>query len=135
MGRNIKILDTNVLVRYLTRDDSEQSDAVEQMFRDSDSQILFEIPDVVFFEVFFVLFSVYDYRAELITKQLRALIESQKISCNKVLLRRTMDYHENYNISFVDAYLVAKSILENSTLVTFDKKLLKIPDLNASKPD
>ncbi len=56
----MKALDTNVLVRFLVRDDEQQSEAVYRKFKqtEADKEVLF-IPALVVLEAVWVLESVY----------------------------------------------------------------------------
>ena len=57
----MKALDTNVLVRFLVRDDQQQSEAVYRKFKqtEADKEVLF-IPALVVLEAVWVLESVYE---------------------------------------------------------------------------
>jgi predicted nucleic-acid-binding protein len=57
----MKALDTNVLVRFLVRDDEQQSEAVYRKFKqtEADKEVLF-IPALVVLEAVWVLESVYE---------------------------------------------------------------------------
>jgi len=57
----MKALDTNVLVRFLVRDDTRQADIVYRVFKEAEESkdVLF-VPLLVVLEVFWVLESVYE---------------------------------------------------------------------------
>ena len=57
----MKALDTNVLIRFLVRDDEQQSEAVYRKFKqtEADKEVLF-IPALVVLEAVWVLESVYE---------------------------------------------------------------------------
>ena len=64
----MKALDTNVLVRFLVRDDTRQANIVYRLFKQAEqSKDALYVPLVVVLEVFWVLESVYEIsRAEIL---------------------------------------------------------------------
>ena len=70
----MKALDTNVLVRFLVRDDEQQSKAVYRKFKqtEADKEVLF-IPALVVLETVWVLESVYEVTRQEILNSLDQL--------------------------------------------------------------
>jgi predicted nucleic-acid-binding protein len=57
----MKALDTNILIRFLVRDDEEQANVVYRVFRQAESdKSSFFVPTLVLLETIWVLESVYD---------------------------------------------------------------------------
>jgi predicted nucleic-acid-binding protein len=57
----MKAIDTNILIRFLVRDDEEQANAVYRIFRQAESdKSSFFVPTLVLLETIWVLASVYD---------------------------------------------------------------------------
>lgn len=122
----MKLLDTNIIIRFLTNDDVKLADQAERILSRSPSNSL-ELTAVVFMETAFVLISVYDQPKQTVVNALALLIDLDSVSCDGMLLLRTMDIFEQQSISIVDAYLMARILLgRNEQLVTFDKQLQKL---------
>lgn len=122
----MKLLDTNIIIRFLTNDDVKLADQAERILSQSPSNSL-ELTAVVFMETAFVLISVYDQPKQTVVNSLALLIDLDSVSCDGMLLLRTLDIFEQQSISIVDAYLMARiSLGRNEQLVTFDKQLQKL---------
>jgi predicted nucleic-acid-binding protein len=124
MLKNTKLIDTNIILRFLVRDDETQYKQVYEFFNKASLASL-EIPDVIIFETIFALDTVYDFPKSEIIDKIEVLIESNKFILNRIVLRVALDYYERFNYSFVDSYLIAKSILESKKVITFDKGIIK----------
>ncbi len=71
----MKALDTNVLVRFLVRDDKRQAETVYKIFKqaESDKEVLF-VPLLVVLEIVWVLESVYNIPRQEILDSINELI-------------------------------------------------------------
>ena len=71
----MKALDTNVLIRFLVRDDERQAETIYRIFKqaESDKEILF-VPLLVVLETVWVLESVYDIPRQDILDSINELI-------------------------------------------------------------
>ena len=134
MRKRLPILDTNIIIRYLTEDDVKQAQRVELLFRKIATPKL-EIPDVVIVEIAYVLLSYYKLTKEDVVEKINVLVDFKKFKTNKKLIKKTLDFYKNNNISFVDSYISALVFYKkNEFLFTFDKALLKIKDIKAISP-
>ena len=71
----MKALDTNIIVRFLVRDDEKQAQAVYKFFKDTqDSQGILFVPLAVVFETIWVLESVYNISREEVIETLKNLL-------------------------------------------------------------
>lgn len=128
------ILDTNILIRFLTNDSKEQSLLVENLFKKVANKSLI-VPDVVLIETVFVLLSVYELAKEEIVEKMSSLIAFEKFDLHKTLFQKTLDLYGKYPISIVDAYLGAVSKTKpTQTIYTFDKKMQGIKEIRAQNP-
>ncbi len=134
MAKSNPIIDTNVLIRFLTNNNQMQAEVVETFFSSAAEKSL-HIPDVVIVETVFVLLSVYELEKEDVIEKISILITFEKFSLDRVLLQKTIEVYGNYAISFVDAYVAALATLErNNSLYTFDKKLLRMKGFDVRTP-
>ncbi len=127
-------LDTNVLARFLARDDDPQHRlAVARLASGSEVGETFFIGDVVLVEVVWVLQSRYRLARPAIADTLRALLEAEHLtfqSADRCL--RALRRYAAGNGGFAD-YLIAEQARDSgcSAVVTFDKDLLAEADFSA----
>lgn len=121
------IIDTNFILRYLLADDKEQYKKTKTIFdqvRDGRSRITLE--QSVFAEVIFVLSSFYKTPKDVIIKTMHSLLSYKGIIADNDLLHNALEIYRNYNIHIVDSIIAAKSIMDKTTVLTFDQNLEKV---------
>ena len=133
MQTKSKLLDANIILRLLTEDSSKQAEAIASLIRNARPNEL-ELPDVVLAEIVWVLQSYYSLKKPAIITSLRALIETKGIKLNRELLGLIISIYQDNNISYIDAYLTARSKIENKILYTFDKRLEQIAGSKGKTP-
>ncbi|OGH44162.1 MAG: hypothetical protein A3H50_00500 [Candidatus Levybacteria bacterium RIFCSPLOWO2_02_FULL_37_10] len=123
--KKLPVLDTNIIIRFLTGDSLGQADKVEKLLNSSPKNSL-SLPDIVVVEIAYVLLSLYKLSKEDVIEKLETLVEVKSVKCNIDLIKRSLDIFKDNNISFVDAYLCAEILGKNNILYTFDKRLIKV---------
>ncbi len=126
MKSNI-LLDTNIVIRLLVRDNEEQFIIAEEFFKDLElgnkSAILLEI---IVGEIIYVLKSVYKHKKDLIRSQLELLFEYEYLYIeNQYIIREALKVYVLKNIDFADAILCVKNKLEGYEVMSFDKNIKK----------
>jgi predicted nucleic acid-binding protein len=113
-------VDTNVLVRFLTRDDAEQFQRAVALFeRDT-----IHVPDTVWLETAWVLRFAYGYAPEAITKAFRSLLGLPQVRVtDPARLLLALEWHAT-GLDFADALHLACS-QDAGTLATFDKSFVR----------
>jgi len=113
-------VDTNIIVRLLTRDDEQQYLKSIELFRNQD---IF-IPDSVIVEVEWVLRFTYLFSREDICNALRSLFGLPNVQLtNASSIAQSLQWHEG-GLDFADALHLAQS--QNcSKLYTFDQKFIR----------
>lgn len=127
------ILDTNIIIRFLAQDSSQQAEAVEKLFKNAPEKSLF-IPDIVLVEAVYVLLSYYGLTKKETIERITSLIFFKKFKLNTRLFQKTLEVYTQHALSFVDAYILALSSLDDMVVYTFDKKLLVVSRGQASLP-
>ena len=129
----MNIVDTNVLVRHLTRDPPDQA---ERATRRLESEEELFCPDVVLAELLHVLRSRYRRsRTESAAAARSVLGLENLVFTDDSLLVRATDVYEEFRIGFPDAYLVALAEREGiRKIVSFDKDFDKIPGIERVEP-
>ena len=121
-------VDTNLFIRYLTNDDIEKADRVEELL---DKAALVKARlitcEVVMAEVVWVLESYYNLNKVQIAEHLEAILATPGLNVlNGKVVEKAVEYYLNENIDFIDAYIVSlMNRLNISSIYSFDKKHLK----------
>ncbi len=116
-------VDTNVLVRYLTLDDAEQTKAATEVL-EGDSELLISTP--VLCELVWVLKRSFDYSTAEIGQALRAITAPNRINVDRIALRAGLDMLEQGG-DFADGCILADARRSGcEALVTFDRSLAKL---------
>lgn len=117
-----KLIDTNVIIRFLTRDEPELMKKAEKILKNAGSRDL-EIPDFVLTEIVWVLLSYYEIKKSEVVEKLESILAFDKFKLKRKILRQAIDIYRDNSISFVDAYLLAKSKQSNQEIISFDEKV------------
>ncbi|MBR2676832.1 MAG: PIN domain-containing protein [Solobacterium sp.] len=113
------LLDANAILRYLLNDIEEQAETVEKAIKNG----AYTIPEVMA-EVVYVLSGVYECERKEIADTIRVLLDEIDISDKPVILS-ALDLFGSTNLDYVDCILVARAVVLNENVLTFDKKLTK----------
>lgn len=125
------LIDTNLIIRFLTSDDSEKAINVEELLKGAGKKVLL---DVVVAEIVWVLKSYYKLDKADIVDKIRALIHVKTISCSRKLLDASINAWEKNNISYIDAYLVAHAQQRDLTIYSYDERFDKVDGVNRKEP-
>lgn len=115
----MKIVDTNIIIRFLVNDDEVQAEILPRLINESKVIILNEI----LIECVFVLNKVYKIDRQAVAQGLSDLISNENIISNQKLLLQTLSFYENSSLDIVDCLLASHKKLENYEIFTLDKKL------------
>lgn len=120
-------LDTNLLVRYITNDNPDQADKVEDLFNSLGNDTLV-INQVVLAELDWVLTHVYDYSKKDFLKVINQLFATQNVTFNTpILVKEACRAYKKSRADFADCYLgVINADLGCETTYTFDKAASKL---------
>ena len=127
-------LDTNVLIRYLVKDDPQQNlDASRFISQFVDSEASLFLPNSVVLETEWVLRSVYKFPKESVTEFFIGLLEAREMSFqDEASIERAIYLHREHNADFADCLHVATAIsYDQLPLVTFDKQAMRIEGIEA----
>jgi len=113
-------VDTNVLVRFLVRDDAKQAARAAELIRDN--QIW--ISKTVLFETEWVLRSLYGFKPKILVRALRALVGLEAVFLeDEVSVAKALDSFKE-GLDFADALHLA-SAGDATQFATFDRKLAR----------
>ena len=130
-------IDANVIVRYLTGDDPEQSPAATELFRAASAgRVHLIIPTTVLQETVYALETFYDGTPDTIAPKLISLLSLTGVTCPDA--RWVLDgiqWYRAKNADFGDALLCAYARHHHCEVNTFDKDLIKkFTEVAASEP-
>ena len=117
-------LDTNVLVRYLTRDDEAQWKQAVEIISNAESCF---IPNIVLYELVWVLKGKpYKYSQSEILKIIELLLQSSKLEfANGTIIYQALKFNRIGKADFADYLIGAVNHYYECTItVTFDQKLI-----------
>lgn len=128
-----KLIDANLIIRYLIQDDPIKAGAVQKLLKNSKEPLI--LTDMVLAELVWTLSSHYHLSKEEISDKLQSLLALNTIESNQQLLSQSLEIYRTFNIDFVDAYLVATA--ENQKLpgiYSFDKDFDKVKTVKRFEP-
>ncbi len=127
---NVVILDTNGFLRLLLNDIPKQADQVEQLIEKAKKeQVKIIVPQIVLFEINFILERYYNLEKEEIIDKLKSLLSASYFAIeSKEVFRNALVLYERHTVSFTDCFLLAFAKVENAELFTFDQQLLKLKE-------
>lgn len=130
-------LDTNILLRYLTRDDIHKAQcALSLLTRVERGEEKVVTSPLVIFETIFTLQSLYKVPRQQIKDLLLPIIALRNLQLSdKGVYQRAFDFYTSKNISFADAYNAAYMIDEEiAQIYSWDKDFDKIEGIVRLEP-
>lgn len=121
------IADANFFLRFLLNDIPSQAKEAEKHLKlAKQGKIAIFIPQIVIFEIIFVLSKVYKFPKTKAVNALKSLLIANYLSVeNRKIFLAAVKVWQETNIDLVDAFLLTLAKETKSPLLTFDKKLKK----------
>jgi predicted nucleic acid-binding protein len=128
------VLDTSVLVRYLTRDDPGKADAARALIAGAgDASLLF--PGVALAELAFVLLRVYRWPSDAVANAIRAVVSHLAIEVPETSTWLDVADDVQNGRGIVDAYLMRTAAATGvSEIITFDTEMKPIAGVTCREP-
>ena len=122
------VVDTNAFLRLLLDDIPKQADLVKGLINQAKKeQIRIIIPQIVIFEIDFILRKYYSFEKQEVINKLKSLLSASYFEVESIsVFRNALILYKENNVSFADCFLLAKAKVEEADLFTFDKKLKKL---------
>ncbi len=131
-------VDTNVFLRFLTRDDSRKAEQARDLFQDAvDGKVTLVISLMVVAEIIWTLESFYKLEKPDIAAKVETILNTPNLECpESELALNALDLYATKNVDFIDAYhaflLKAQGL---SRIATYDLKHFKrMPGLEIVEP-
>jgi uncharacterized protein len=122
------VIDTNLLVRYLTEDDpSKANDVKRLLLKAAQGEVRLLIPSVVIAELVWVLESFYQLHRSEIVPLLNAILHTHGLEVSdKPIVSEAIALYRDGAVDFIDAWIVAFAKAHDVRAVyTFDRKHFK----------
>ena len=133
----MRFLDTNLLIRYFTRDDEEKAQKVLKLLKrvERGEERVITSP-LVLFEIVFTLQSFYGVPREKIKELLSPIIELRGLKLsNKEIYQLALDIYTEKNISFADAFNAAFALKKGiKEIYSYDEDFDKIEGIRRVVP-
>lgn len=127
MTQNYK-LDANVIIRFLTNDHHEHSPLAKNIFEKiSAKELSVDVHTGIIAECVWVLKGkVYGFSREKIAEALKRVLSFDNINVeDELATMKALTIFGEKGIDFMDAYLIAKSEIDNAPIITFNTKDMK----------
>ena len=122
------VIDTNLLVRYLTEDDPSKANEVKRLLlKAAEGEVRIIIPSVVIAELVWVLQSFYKLDRSEIVPLLNAILHTHGVEVSdKAVVSEAIALYRDGTLDFIDAWIVAFAKAAGvRSVYTFDRKHFK----------
>jgi predicted nucleic acid-binding protein len=126
-----RLVDTNLIVRYLVQDHEKHARAAGKLFDACDrGDLIIEVLPAVLAECVFVLRSFYGHRRADIASALRDLISSPGVEIADVVVHLdALNRYRETKAHFVDCLIAATAVATNVPVSTFDQDFRRFADV------
>ena len=126
-----RLVDTNLIVRYLVQDHEKHVKAAEKLFDACDrGEVAIVVLPVVLAECVFVLESFYAHRRADIASALGRLISSPGVEISEVRVHLdALSRYKGTRVHFVDCLIAAAAVAENVPVSSVDQDFRKFVDV------
>jgi predicted nucleic acid-binding protein len=130
------LLDTNVIIRFLTGDHPTHSPRSRNLFaRAAAGDVTLVLTGLALAETAWVLQSFYSLDRAEIAAALKGVVESTGIEVqDKRILLSTLRNFAQTDVNFVDAYHAAVASAESIAIVSFDRDFDQFPGIKRIEP-
>ena len=126
-----RLVDTNLIVRYLVQDHEKHAKAAGRLFDACDrGEVVIVVLPAVLAECVFVLESFYEHPRGEIAAALGRLISSPGVEINGAAIHLdALDRYRKTKVHFVDCLIAATATAEDIPVATFDQDFRKFADV------
>lgn len=124
MKKNFYLIDTNVVIRFLTKDHEELSEKSAEIFNKIEKgEIKAKITDSVLAEIVYVIMKIYGRDRGFTANIIKKILDLKGIiNRDKTQLKKALNIFVNQKIDIVDALLLSRA-KQCLGILSFDKDL------------
>ena len=129
-----RLVDTNLIVRYLVQDHERHARAAGKLFDACDrGEVVIVVLPIVLAECVFVLESFYQHARDAISAALSLLLSSPGIEISDVTLHLdALDRYKATRAHFVDCLVAATSVAKSVPVSSFNQDFRKFGDVRVA---
>jgi predicted nucleic acid-binding protein len=125
-----RLVDTNLIVRYLVQDHEKHAKAAGKLFDACDrGDVVIVVLPAVLAECVFVLESFYEHPRGDIASALGRLISSPGVEIDGAIHLDALDRYRKTKVHFVDCLIAATAATEDMPVASFDQDFRKFTDV------
>jgi predicted nucleic acid-binding protein len=125
-----RLVDTNLIVRYLVQDHDKHAKAAGKLFDACDrGDVVIVVLPAVLAECVFVLESFYEHPRGEIASALGRLISSPGVEIDAAIHLDALDRYRKTKVHFVDCLIAATAVTENMAVASFDQGFREFTDV------
>jgi predicted nucleic acid-binding protein len=125
-----RLVDTNLIVRYLVQDHEKHAKAAGKLFDACDrGDVVIVVLPAVLAECVFVLESFYQHPRGDIASALGRLISSPGVEIDAAIHLDALDRYRKTKVHFVDCLIAATAATEDMPVASFDQDFRKFSDV------
>jgi predicted nucleic-acid-binding protein len=126
-----RLVDTNLIVRYLMQDHEKHAKAAGRLFDACDrGDLILAVLPAVLAECVFVLESFYEHARGDIATVLERLISSPGIEMNgEAIHLDALERYRKTKVHFVDCVIAATAVADGTPVASFDQDFRRFPDV------
>jgi len=130
------LVDTNVLLRFLSGEPPAQAAAAKNLFAQADAgKILLDISPVIVAEAFYTLVSFYGVERKAAAEKLSALLQQPGVKLREASqVLSALKRLQTATVGFADAFLAAGAAEETLPIASFDRGFDKFKDVTRYEP-
>jgi predicted nucleic acid-binding protein len=130
------LLDTNVLVRFITGDPADMAEKARRLVERADAgELVLHVTPVILAETFFTLESYYTMNRQEVAVILRGFLNCRGIEVTeKERLLDALLRCRDKSAHFADAYLAACAVDSGEAIASFDRDFDKFKDVKRVEP-
>ena len=125
------LLDTNVLLRFLSGHPPSQASAAKKLFnRAAQGEVTLEVSPVIVAEAFYTLVSFYGVERQEAAAKLSLLLQQHGLKIrDETDVLAALERLKTSNVGFADAFLAAAACSGNISVASFDRDFdkMKVP--------
>jgi predicted nucleic acid-binding protein len=130
------LVDSNILLRFLSGEPVRQAEAVRKLFIEAAAgQVVLDVSPVIVAETCYTLISFYGVERKEASEKLLILLRQPGVKVRDwAQVFSALQRLHTTNVDFADAFLAAGGVAENIAVASFDRDLDKFHDVKRFEP-